>query len=114
MAQSAMEAIDACPAKPSGPGNPWLAYAALYRDPLGYLTRAARKHGDIVHLKIGRKSDFLLNHPDLVRAALLDHGNLRRCVHRPLRRVLATFFFSSRRRHTRFSRDWSSDVCSSD
>src|SRR5690606_36362314 len=29
--------------------------------------------------------------------------SLRRC-----------FFFSSRRRHTRFSRDWSSDVCSSD
>src|SRR5436309_2878681 len=26
----------------------------------------------------------------------------------------ALFFFSSRRRHTRFSRDWSSDVCSSD
>src|SRR5690606_39376312 len=24
------------------------------------------------------------------------------------------FFFSSSRRHTRFSRDWSSDVCSSD
>src|SRR2546422_11627996 len=28
--------------------------------------------------------------------------------------VLAFFFFSSRRRHTRCSRDWSSDVCSSD
>src|SRR5690606_40058576 len=27
---------------------------------------------------------------------------------------LAVVFFSSRRRHTRFSRDWSSDVCSSD
>src|SRR2546429_4902879 len=26
----------------------------------------------------------------------------------------AWFFFSSRRRHTRCSRDWSSDVCSSD
>src|SRR5690606_40016917 len=26
----------------------------------------------------------------------------------------SVFFFSSRRRHTRFSRDWSSDVCSSD
>ena len=24
------------------------------------------------------------------------------------------FFFSSRRRHTRFTSDWSSDVCSSD
>src|SRR6266511_152257 len=28
--------------------------------------------------------------------------------------VQSFFFFSSRRRHTRFSRDWSSDVCSSD
>src|SRR5215475_3007337 len=28
--------------------------------------------------------------------------------------VVDVFFFSSRRRHTRFSRDWSSDVCSSD
>src|SRR5690606_39928449 len=30
------------------------------------------------------------------------------------RGVGSCFFFSSRRRHTRFSRDWSSDVCSSD
>src|SRR5699024_11917088 len=28
--------------------------------------------------------------------------------------VLFVFFFSSRRRHTRSKRDWSSDVCSSD
>src|SRR5438445_13563782 len=28
--------------------------------------------------------------------------------------VLCIFFFSSRRRHTRYWRDWSSDVCSSD
>src|SRR5699024_11766545 len=28
--------------------------------------------------------------------------------------VLVFFFFSSRRRHTRSKRDWSSDVCSSD
>src|SRR2546422_3902601 len=27
---------------------------------------------------------------------------------------MGLFFFSSRRRHTRCSRDWSSDVCSSD
>src|SRR5256884_7118442 len=27
---------------------------------------------------------------------------------------MISFFFSSRRRHTRCSRDWSSDVCSSD
>src|SRR5438445_12246063 len=28
--------------------------------------------------------------------------------------IPAYFFFSSRRRHTRYWRDWSSDVCSSD
>src|SRR5699024_11227273 len=28
--------------------------------------------------------------------------------------ILHVFFFSSRRRHTRSKRDWSSDVCSSD
>src|SRR2546429_3741594 len=32
-------------------------------------------------------------------------------IQRPL---CGCFFFSSRRRHTRCSRDWSSDVCSSD
>src|SRR5579871_1011440 len=30
------------------------------------------------------------------------------------RLILLSFFFSSRRRHTRSLRDWSSDVCSSD
>src|SRR5205809_3588168 len=35
-------------------------------------------------------------------------------MHRPEKDRLAVFFFSSRRRHTRCSRDWSSDVCSSD
>src|SRR5207237_2139443 len=33
---------------------------------------------------------------------------------RPLVRSVQLFFFSSRRRHTRFKCDWSSDVCSSD
>src|SRR5260370_4226134 len=28
--------------------------------------------------------------------------------------MISVFFFSSRRRHTRFKCDWSSDVCSSD
>src|SRR5690625_6209886 len=29
-------------------------------------------------------------------------------------KIIINFFFSSRRRHTRWPRDWSSDVCSSD
>src|SRR2546430_4744715 len=36
-------------------------------------------------------------------------------MHRPVERIGTLFvFFSSRRRHTRFDCDWSSDVCSSD
>src|SRR2546430_2902720 len=34
--------------------------------------------------------------------------------HRLLLLDIISFFFSSRRRHTRFDCDWSSDVCSSD
>src|SRR5256884_3880470 len=38
----------------------------------------------------------------------------QRCSIMTIGTVLPVFFFSSRRRHTRCSRDWSSDVCSSD
>src|SRR5690606_40616528 len=40
-------------------------------------------------------------------------GSCVACFACRLSRIIP-FFFSSRRRHTRFSRDWSSDVCSSD
>src|SRR2546421_3541399 len=36
------------------------------------------------------------------------------CFYGRARRDCFCFFFSSRRRHTRSDRDWSSDVCSSD
>src|SRR2546429_7310462 len=43
---------------------------------------------------------------------LFDHLEVKPLMR--LNSVLYLFFFSSRRRHTRCSRDWSSDVCSSD
>ena len=36
------------------------------------------------------------------------------CDWRGFRDLILVFFFSSRRRHTRYIGDWSSDVCSSD
>src|SRR5256886_13491375 len=44
------------------------------------------------------------------------HSKLSWCSNLSLRTTLVFlfFFFSSRRRHTRFDCDWSSDVCSSD
>src|SRR2546422_5648868 len=57
-----------------------------------------------------RRRDYVL-WPVVVRARVLWRYPLildRVCLE------LYFFFFSSRRRHTRCSRDWSSDVCSSD
>src|SRR5690606_40100912 len=58
----------------------------------------------------------LRNNPQPPLGAPSDHPGRPEVRSRPLplRRCLLVFFFSSRRRHTRFSRDWSSDVCSSD
>src|SRR5439155_18960884 len=40
--------------------------------------------------------------------------NLIQWFHKRAAYAACLFFFSSRRRHTRWPRDWSSDVCSSD
>src|SRR5215203_4851387 len=58
----------------------------------------------------------LFNAKATARYAPLAHGISRFSHEVGSRRgtVLLCFFFSSRRRHTRYWRDWSSDVCSSD
>src|SRR5256884_745576 len=48
--------------------------------------------------------------PELVKEV----ASARSMAARPYASATWVFFFSSRRRHTRCSRDWSSDVCSSD
>src|SRR3712207_8764750 len=40
--------------------------------------------------------------------------SIRNCGKKRYKVLVLFFFFSSRRRHTRYWRDWSSDVCSSD
>src|SRR2546430_13596386 len=44
----------------------------------------------------------------------MDSHSLSALRHRSAKIGRLFFFFSSRRRHTRFDCDWSSDVCSSD
>src|SRR5256886_12568287 len=45
---------------------------------------------------------------------LTTDADIEQTSHRTRMRSRVVFFFSSRRRHTRFDCDWSSDVCSSD
>src|SRR5439155_10876943 len=45
---------------------------------------------------------------------LFSMSDVNRHMSTSLALIYSFFFFSSRRRHTRWPRDWSSDVCSSD
>src|SRR5256886_10101401 len=49
-----------------------------------------------------------------IPARIAHHRQTRAAVWPSIQGYLVLFFFSSRRRHTRFDCDWSSDVCSSD
>src|SRR5215203_3924967 len=69
-----------------------------------YHEKKKRRHlntGRLVHDRDGPLLRVRLAEPVLLLAAEAMVG-------------LDLFFFSSRRRHTRYWRDWSSDVCSSD
>ena len=66
-------------ARPARAGSPLLDLLAFRRDPLKFLTRIAREHGDIVHFRIGPQHVLLLNHPDLVRDALVTRAD---CFHK--------------------------------
>src|SRR6266478_2624435 len=58
-----------------------------------------------------KKNNLGEEHLDPIR---VQRGDVLADVVGPYRKLVMAFFFSSRRRHTRFDCDWSSDVCSSD
>ncbi len=74
---------------PPGPKSVWVAYYHLYRDPFRFLTRAVRKYGDIAHLQAGQRHDYLINHPDYIKAVLsAGEDVMLRSFPRPLKRLL--------------------------
>ncbi|MFL6211025.1 MAG: cytochrome P450 [Pyrinomonadaceae bacterium] len=63
---------------PPGPrralaGNPLFGFLAFRRDALKFLTDIAREHGDIVFFRMGPQHVYMLNHPDLIKDALVTH-----------------------------------------
>ena len=46
----------------------------MQRDPLAFLTRIAREHGDVARFRLGRQEIWLLSHPDHVRDVLVTHN----------------------------------------
>ena len=47
--------------------------AAFSRNPLDFLLKLAREHGDIAPFQLGSQRAFLLNHPDYIKDVLVTH-----------------------------------------
>jgi cytochrome P450 len=60
-------------------GSPLFDLLAFRRDPLKFLTRLAREHGDIVPFRMGPQHALLLNYPDLIKDALVTRAD---CFHK--------------------------------
>ncbi len=64
--------------RPPGPKNlPIIGNLYTLRsNPLGFLSNAARKYGDLVYFRVASQHMYLLNHPDYVREVLVNNqGN---------------------------------------
>ncbi|HYE16418.1 MAG TPA: cytochrome P450 [Pyrinomonadaceae bacterium] len=64
-------ALEAPGPRAKWPGGHMLAFR---RDPLAFLGRTAREHGDVSQFRVGPQQFFLLNHPDLIRDVLVTHN----------------------------------------
>jgi cytochrome P450 len=60
---------------PPGPrgGFPLSSLLDFRRDPLSFLTRVQRAHGDVAAFRFGPRRLYLLSHPDLVRDVFVTH-----------------------------------------
>lgn len=84
--------------RPPGPKSPFAlgSYLAFYRDPLGFLSEGARKYGDIAHMQLGARHDYLINHPDYVKEVLLAPRGIHRSFPLPFRILLRKGLATSR------------------
>lgn len=58
---------------------PGQTFFAFRRDPVRFLRRLARDHGDVVPFRLGPERLMLVNHPDLIRDVLVTNA---RCYHK--------------------------------
>ena len=61
---------------PSGPSGHFLLgnLPELSRDPLGFLMKCAREHGDLVSVRFANVKGYLLNHPDYIEYVLVTNN----------------------------------------
>jgi cytochrome P450 len=90
---------------PPGPKSALAVSYALSRDPLAFLKDISQRYGDIVHLKLGSRHDFLLNHPDYIKMVLTAREeDLHRSFSRPLKPLLGNGLITSQGEYHRRQR----------
>src|SRR5256886_12271213 len=91
----------------------WYNQSLTWRKSCGF---CIKKDGDLCHVAPGGTKCWAAFSADTPAALLCLEAELEIVGPPGFRRtpISQFFFFSSRRRHTRFDCDWSSDVCSSD
>ncbi|HEV2656601.1 MAG TPA: cytochrome P450 [Ktedonobacteraceae bacterium] len=64
------------PSVPPGPkGEPFIGNArAFIVEPLAYLQRCSQEYGDIVQIRLGTTSIYMLSHPDYIEQVLVTHN----------------------------------------
>jgi cytochrome P450 len=79
---------------------------ARQQDPLIELRKLVQKYGDIVHMQLGRRHDYLINHPDYIKAILCaPQSEMARSTPPGLKRLLGRGLLTSQgdyhKRHKR-------------
>jgi len=60
---------------PGPTGYPLIGvFPRMRRDPLGFFMECARRHGDVISMRLGRYQVYLLSHPDHVKHVLQDNA----------------------------------------
>jgi cytochrome P450 len=75
---------------------PGVVYLTLHRDPLGFLERAAREYGDILHMQFGPRHDYLISGPDFIESILLASNDMARSTQLSVKRLVGNGILTSR------------------
>jgi cytochrome P450 len=81
---------------PPGPKSAFAAGYSLARDPLRALRELASRYGDIAHMRLLSRHDYLINHPDYIKLVLnAGEEEMLRSFSRPLKPILGNGLLTS-------------------
>jgi len=83
---------------PPGPKSrvPGLIYLTLHRNPLAFLERMTREYGEIVHMRLGPRHDYLISSPDYIESILQAPNEMARATQLSVKCLLGKGILTSK------------------